>query len=95
MGIDYKENIKPISYIKANAKEMMHYISERQEPLIITQNGESKAVLLDIDSYQSMKDAFTLLKMIQLSDKDVKAGRAKPASEVFKNIRGRFSRHER
>ena len=87
MSINLKDNIKPISYIKTNAADMMRYVCEHQEPLIITQNGESKAVLLDVDSFQNMKNAFTLLKMIQLSEKDVTEGRAKPANEVFKKLR--------
>jgi len=95
MGIDLKDNIKPISYIKTNAADMMHYVSEHQEPLIITQNGESKAVLLDIDSYQNMKNAFSLLKMIQLSEKDVIDGRVRPASEVFKKLRRKYKQDER
>lgn len=91
MITNIKECIKPISYIKTNAADMMHFVNERKEPLIITQNGESRAVLIDIESYQEMKNAFTLLKIIQLSEKDVKAGKTKSASEVFANLRGKYN----
>ena len=91
MIANIKESIKPISYIKSNAAEMMNFVNNRKEPLIITQNGESRAVLLDIESYQEMKDAFGLLKVIQFSEMDVKSGNVKPASEVFANLRRKYN----
>ena len=86
-----QECIKPISYIKTNAADMMKFVNERKEPLVITQNGESRAVLIDIESYQEMKDAFNLLKIIQFSEMDVRAGRTKPAKEVFSNLRRKYN----
>ena len=90
MITNVQECIKPISYIKTNAADMMNFVNDRKEPLIITQNGESRAVLIDIESYQEMKNAFTLLKIMQLSEKDAKAGKTKPASEVFANLRRQY-----
>lgn len=84
------ECIKPISYVKTNAADMMTFVNEKKEPLIITQNGESRAVLIDVYSYQEMKDAFNLLKIIQLSQNDIKAGRAEPAEKVFTDLRKEF-----
>ena len=85
-----KECIKPISYIKTNAADMMSFVNEKRSPMIITQNGESRAVLIDIQSYQEMKDAFNLLKIIQLSQNDIKNGRAEPAEKVFNDLRKEF-----
>ena len=85
------ECIKPISYVKTNAADMMNFVNDRREPLIITQNGESRAVLIDIESYQEMKDAFNLLKIIQFSEKNVREGKAKPAKEVFSNLRRKYN----
>ena len=90
MLTNIQECIKPISYIKTNAADMMNFVNDRKEPLIITQNGESRAVLIDVESYQEMKNAFTLLKIMQLSEKDVKAGKTKPASEVFANLKRQY-----
>ena len=90
MLTNVQECIKPISYIKTNAADMMNFVNDRKEPLIITQNGESRAVLIDVESYQEMKNAFTLLKIIQLSEKDVKAGKTKPASEVVANLKRQY-----
>lgn len=87
MAINIKECIRPLSYVKDNATDMVRFVNEKKEPLIITQNGESSAVLVDVESYQAMQDAFNILKLIRLSDRDIRSGRAKPASEVFKDLR--------
>jgi PHD/YefM family antitoxin component YafN of YafNO toxin-antitoxin module len=69
----------------------MKYISEHKNSIVITQNGEAKAVLVDIESYQIMKDAFSLLKIIQLSEKDVRSGNHKETDQVFKDLKKRFA----
>ena len=84
--MNLKEDIKPISYIKTNAADMMKYITDVKNPIVITQNGEAKAVLVDIESYQKIKDAFNLLKLIQLSEKEIEKGHVKKASAVFRDI---------
>ena len=90
MITDVQECIKPISYIKTNAADMMNFVNEKKEPLIITQNGESRAVLIDVESYQQMKDAFNLLKIINFSETDVKNGKVESAEKVFANLRGKY-----
>ena len=94
MSINLSQDIKPISYIKTNAADMMRYVNDNKNPIVITQNGEAKAVLVDIESYQKMQDAFTLLKIVQLSEKDVRAGNFKDSKEVFSDIRKRFDFNE-
>ena len=91
MITNVQECIKPISYVKTNAADMMNFVNDRKEPLIITQNGESRAVLIDVESYHEMKDAFNLLKIIQFSEMDVRAGRTKTAKEVFTNLRRKYN----
>ena len=90
MAINLKEDIKPISYIKTNAANMMKYVTEVKNPIIITQNGEAKAVLLDIDSYQNMQNAFSLLKIVQLSEKQIEKGQFKSSEQVFNEIETRL-----
>lgn len=90
MAINLKEDIKPISYIKTNAADMMKYVTEVKNPIVITQNGEAKAVLLDIDSYQNMQNAFSLLKIAQLSEKQIEKGQFKPSEQVFDEIETRL-----
>ena len=90
MSFKLQECVKPISYIKTNAADMMKYVNENKKSLVITQNGEAKAVLVDIESYQMMKDAFNLLKMIQLSEKDIQNGKYKTTDKAFEEIRGKY-----
>jgi prevent-host-death family protein len=91
MPVNLRENIKPISYIKTNAAEMMKYVNERRTPIIITQNGEAKAVLMDIETYQDTEDAFALMNIIKMSEGDIKNGRVKKADDVFKDLRERIT----
>ena len=86
MMVNLKEDIKPISYIKTNAADMMKYINDVKNPLIITQNGEARAVLVDIESYQNIKDAFNLLKLLQMSEKEIEKGHYRKVDEVFGDI---------
>jgi prevent-host-death family protein len=90
MSINLRNDIKPISYIKTNAADMMKYISEHKNPIIITQNGEAKAALIDIDSYQEMQDAFSLLKIIRLAERDIENGKTKPADQVISDIKSKY-----
>jgi prevent-host-death family protein len=91
MATNLKEDIKPISYIKTNAADMMRYVNENKNSIIITQNGEAKAVLIDIEEYQDMQNAFHLLNIIQLSEKDVKSGNIKKSEDVFGSIKGKYN----
>ena len=87
MAINLKEDIKPISYIKTNAAEMMKYVNERKNPIIITQNGEAKAVLIDIETYQETQDAFALMNIIKIAEKDIENRRIRKADDVFNDLR--------
>jgi prevent-host-death family protein len=87
MAINLKEDIKPISYIKTNAAKMMKYVNERKNPIVITQNGEAKAVLVDIETYQKTQDAFALLNIIKLGEDDIKNGKTKPVADVFSDLK--------
>jgi prevent-host-death family protein len=93
MAINLRENVKPISYIKTNAAQMMKYVNERKNPVIITQNGEAKAVLIDIETYQDTEDAFALMNIIKIAEKDIKNGNVKKADDVFKDIRERITKN--
>ena len=81
--------IKPISYLKAHAAEIVRELADRQEPLIITQNGEAKAVIQDIDSYEQTQEALALLKILALGDRQIETSRLRPATDVIAEIRER------
>ena len=79
-------DIKPVSYLKSHAAEILKHINETHRPVVITQNGEPKAVLQDPDSYDNMRNAIGLLKLISQGEEDIKQGRVKSQEKVFKNI---------
>lgn len=81
------ERIKPISYLKANAAEVIAKLAEHQQPMIITVNGEAKAVLQDIDSYERTQEAIAMLKALTLTERQVKEGKVQPVDEAFRQIR--------
>jgi prevent-host-death family protein len=93
MAINLRENVKPISYIKTNAADMMKYVHERKNPIIITQNGEAKAVLMDIETYQDTEDAFALMNIIKIAENDVKNGRVRKADDVFNDLRKKITKN--
>ena len=82
--------IKPISYLKAHAAEIVRTLGDRREPLIITQNGEAKAVMQDIESYEQMQETVALLKILALGDRQIEAGQVQPAADVLARLRERF-----
>ena len=83
------EQIKPISYLKAHAAEIARTLGERQQPLIITQNGKAKMVVQDIDSYERMQETVSLLKILALGNRQIEAGQVEPAAEVITRLRKR------
>jgi prevent-host-death family protein len=84
------DRIKPISYLKAHAPEVIQGLREGQEPFIITVNGEAKAVLQDIDSYEETQETLALLKILALTHREVEAGEVMPVKEAFAEIRARL-----
>ncbi len=83
----YSTQIKPISYVKAHAAELLDRITEEREPIIITQNGEARAVLIDVASYDElMNDTQALLKVLAHAEKEIEAGDTVPIEEVMKEF---------
>lgn len=83
------DQIKPISYLKAHAAEIVRNLSRQAEPLVITQNGEAKAVMLDIKSYEQAQETMALLKMLALGQRQIEEGKVQPAEDVVSRLRSR------
>jgi len=84
--MNISKDIKPVTYLKARASDLLKQINETHRPVVITQNGEPRAVLQDPESYENMRNAIGLLKLISLGEKDIKRGKSKSQDEVFANI---------
>ncbi|GGD82670.1 type II toxin-antitoxin system Phd/YefM family antitoxin [Croceicoccus mobilis] len=83
------DRVKPISYLKAHSAELIRQLGEGAPPLIVTQNGEAKAVLQDIGSYEQTQETLALLKLIALGRDDMAQGRTVPVEGLADRIRSR------
>lgn len=81
--------IKPISYLKAHAAEIIRTLGEQREPFIVTQNGEAKAVLESIETYEQTQETLALLKILALGNHQVESGHVESASDVIARLRER------
>jgi len=88
------EQVKPISYLKAHAPEIVRNLSENRQPVVLTVHGEAKAVLQDVAQYEETQETLALLKMLALTNRQVEAGKVRPAGEAFSRIRQRLSGKE-
>jgi prevent-host-death family protein len=84
--VNISKDIRPITYLKSRAADLLKQINETHRPVFITQNGEAKAVLQDPESYENMRNAIGILKLISQSEEDIKNGNSKSQEEVFTNI---------
>lgn len=85
----YSSQVKPISYLKANAAEVLLQLAEKREPLVITQNGEAKAVLQDVATYEETQEILALLKILALGNREIEEGKVKPVAKVANRLRAK------
>jgi prevent-host-death family protein len=78
--------IKPISYLKSHAAEIVKTITESREPLVITQNGEAKLVVMDVKSFEEQEDTMTLLKLLAMGNREIEEGKFRNAEDVFAEL---------
>jgi len=80
------EDIKPITYLKSRTADVIKYINETHRPMIITQNGEAKAVIQDPKSYEDMRNAISILKLLSFAEEDIKDGNLYSEEDVFESV---------
>ncbi len=83
------ESVKPISYIKAHASEVLEEVGKTRNPVIVTQNGHAKAIIQDLRSYEEMQETLAMLKVVAAGEKAVEEGRVKTLDAAFTEIRKR------
>ena len=84
--------IKPVSYLKAHAADVIRRLREEQQPMIITQNGEARIVVQDIESYERTEETLALLKILALGNRQVEQGKVTPARLALKKVNERRKR---
>jgi prevent-host-death family protein len=88
--MNLESDIRSISYVKSNAADMLRHVNETHNPLVITQNGEARGVLLDPKSYQEMIDALGILKLTAAGERDIEAGRVADHERTMASVRERL-----
>jgi len=87
--VRYSSQVKPISYLKANAAAVLARLAEQREPLVITQNGEAKAVLQDLAAFEETQQTLALLKILAIGSEAVAIGKVKPVADVVARLRAK------
>jgi prevent-host-death family protein len=87
-----EHDIKPVTYMKTRAAELLRAVDETRRPVVITQSGEPRGVLMDFASYQELRQATLLLRLVAQGEADVRRGRTVPAHQVFRSLRARVTR---
>ena len=87
----YSTRIKPISYLKANAADIVRQLTDEREPLVITQNGEAKLVVQDVASYEATQETMALLKILALGSRQVEEGKLVPVAQAIRRARKRVA----
>ncbi|MCL2601632.1 MAG: type II toxin-antitoxin system Phd/YefM family antitoxin [Treponema sp.] len=84
--INIVEDIKSISYVKTHTAEILRQVAEKNNPIVITQNGESKAVIMDVRHYQKIVDTLNLFKILSIGENDIKSGKIFTHDQLNKKI---------
>jgi len=84
--VRYSAQVRPISYVKAHAADLLTDLADGGEPVVITQNGEARAVLQDVHAYERTQETMAMLKLLALGMRDVEAGRVRLAEDVIADL---------
>lgn len=93
--MNISSDIKPVSFLKSHAADILKQINDTHRPIVITQNGEPRGVLQDPESYDNMRKSIGLLKLISQGEEDIKQGNTKTQSKVFKDIDKMLAKKEK
>ena len=85
--LNLTQDIRPVSYIKAHTAEILRQLDDSRNPVVITQNGEAKAVLLDVHSYQTLVDSLNMMKLVSIGEKQILSGQTVSDDEVTARVK--------
>jgi prevent-host-death family protein len=91
----FSESIKPISYLKTHASEVIRDVSENKKTMVITHNGKAKVILQDVKVYEQTQEALALLKILAMSTKNLKNKKYKSLDKTFKDVRKKIEKFKR
>ena len=82
----FSTQVKPISYLRSNAADIVKDLTANREPMLITQNGEAKLVVMDVKSYEEQEQTLAMLKMLALGSREIEQGKFRDAEDVFAEL---------
>ena len=82
----FSTQVKPISYLKSHAAEIVKDITENREPMLITQNGEAKLVVMDVKSFEEQEQTLALLKILALGNREIEQGKFRDVEDMFAEL---------
>ena len=85
-----EEDVKPVTFMKTRAAELLRQVSENRRPVVITQSGEPRGVLMDFTSYQELRQATLLLRLLAQGEAEVRARKTVAQDRVFSDLRSRL-----
>lgn len=85
-----REDIRPVTYLKSRAADLLDQLNKTRRPVVITQNGEARAVIQDPDSYEQTKTAIGLLKLLAEGEDNIRSGKTYDQDEVFDRLAGKL-----
>lgn len=88
----FSSQIKPISYLKSHTAEIVKTLSDSREPMLITQNGKAKLVVMDVKTYEEQMETFALLKILALGRREIERGEFESVEDVFEELDGTAER---
>lgn len=88
--MNYKEAIRPITYLKTNATDVLATVTKTRAPMVITHNGVARMVVQDAQSYQNLMQSLSMLKLVAMGKQQIDEGKTSSAEEVFKSIENRL-----
>lgn len=90
--MNFKQSVKPITYLKNHTADLVRDVAEEQRAVMITQNGEAKVVVMDVETYGRWRDAMALLKLVAQGEADVTAGRTVSQKEALERAAAAIER---
>lgn len=82
----FSTQVKPLSYLKSHAAEIVEDLTENRQPMLITQNGEAKLVVMDVRSYEEQAQTLAMLKILALGSREIEQGKVRDAEQVFREL---------
>jgi prevent-host-death family protein len=87
-----REDIRPVTYLKSRAADLLDQLNKTHRPIVITQNGEARAVIQDPESYERTKTAIGFLKLLAQGEENIRSGKMYDQDEMFDRLARKLNR---